>query len=217
MVILLHLTTNEALIRAVYNHNGISQDFEALHSDFGPLLRTEGLLGYLIEARPANACQPIKAPPLSKSFPVAYIALIQRYDCPFTTKVLHAQQAGYHAAIVHNVNSQALVIMMGEKEMRHQVNIPSMFISESASTQLKRIFHYDQTAYVILIPDCHWLSCWNHRSNCQSSPHQGKQRHLKQMFPFLSNQCHISGSTHYLLLGLMLAIWIVAFYIICFL
>uniref|UniRef100_A0A8C6Y730 PA domain-containing protein n=1 Tax=Naja naja TaxID=35670 RepID=A0A8C6Y730_NAJNA len=111
MVLLLHLTTNEALIRAVYNHNSISQDFETLNSDFGPVLQSESLLGYLVEAKPANACQPINAPPLTNSASVTYVALIQRNNCSFTTKVLHAQQAGYQAAIIYNLCSDFLVNM----------------------------------------------------------------------------------------------------------
>lgn len=215
--ILLHLTTNEALIRAVYNHNSISQDFEALNSDFGPVLQSEGLLGYLIEAKPANACQPIKAPPLTNSSSVAYVALIQRNDCSFTTKVLHAQQAGYQAAIIHNVNSQALVTMLGKEDVQHQVNIPSVFIGESASTQLKRIFHYDRTAYVILIPECHWLSCCDLQHNCQLRLPPMRPRHLKQAWPCMSTHSHIFGNTPYLFIGFTLGIWILAFYILWFL
>lgn len=161
VIFFLHLPTKEAIIRAVYNHNGISQDFEALPSQFGPLLHHEGLLSYVVEARSPNACQPIGAPPTFTSSFIAFIALIRWYNCSFTTKVLHAQQAGYHAAIVHNVNAETLITMLSDRaEMKQQISIPSWFISESASIQLKRLFHYDQTAYVILIPESHWLSCW---------------------------------------------------------
>ncbi|XP_061457812.1 E3 ubiquitin-protein ligase ZNRF4-like [Rhineura floridana] len=213
---LFYMPTSEALIRAVYNHNGISQDFDALPSHFGPSLHREGLLGYLMEARPANACQPIDAPPSANGSFAAFIALIQRYDCPFTTKVLHAQRAGYHAAVVHNVDSQALVTMLSEKEnMKEMVNIPSLFISESASTQLRRIFHYDPTAYLILIPECHWLSCWDVRYSCQSNPQTSRQGLPKQTFPCFQTHCHLFSHIHYLLFGLTLVIWGVALYVLC--
>ncbi|CAI5798877.1 Hypothetical predicted protein [Podarcis lilfordi] len=215
-VLLLCIPSNDALIRAVYNHNGISQDFDALPSHFGPSLHREGLLGHLVEAKPANACQPIDTPPPANSSSTAFIALIQRYDCPFTTKVLHAQQAGYHAAIVHNVDSQALVTMLGENEaVKESVSIPSLFISESASTQLRRIFHYDQTAYIILVPECHWLSCWDAEPNCQSHPQRSRQGLLKQTFPCLPTRCRLFNGIHYLLLGLTLVIWVVALYVLC--
>ncbi|XP_053149181.1 E3 ubiquitin-protein ligase ZNRF4-like, partial [Hemicordylus capensis] len=210
------LTGKEALIRAVYNHNGISQDFVALPSHFGPSLQHEGLLGYVIEAQPANACHPIEAPPsLNGSF-IAFIALIRRYDCPFTTKVLHAQRAGYQGAIVHNVNSQALVTMLSDNEdIKQQVTIPSLFIAESASTQLRRIFHYDHTAYVILIPECHWLSCWDVRHNCPSNPPTPKPGIPNQSFPCLPMRCHFLNNVHFLLFCLMLVIWIVALFVLC--
>ncbi|KAH0625833.1 hypothetical protein JD844_034131 [Phrynosoma platyrhinos] len=216
VITLSHISPNDALIRVVYNHNGISQDFEALPSHFGPQLYREGLLGYLVEAKPANACHPIRAPPPSNGSSVAFVALIQRYDCSFTAKVLQAQKAGYHAAIIHNVNSQALVTMLSENEdAKGQVGIPSVFIGESASTQLKRIFHYDPTAYIILIPDCHWLSCWDSRHTCQTYPQKARQVLPKQTFPCLPSQCHLFSSVHYLLLGLTLMIWMVALYVLC--
>ncbi|XP_063003383.1 E3 ubiquitin-protein ligase RNF167-like [Elgaria multicarinata webbii] len=215
VTLLLHIPPSKAFIRAVYNHNGISQDFEALPSHFGPTLHREVLLGYVVEVKPANACQPIAAPAPSNSSSVAFVALIQRDNCPFTTKVLHAQQAGYQAAIVHNVNSQALVAMLSEKEATKHIHIPSVFIGESASTQLKRIFHYDQTAYIILIPDCHWLSCWDVRYNCRSRPHRSRQGVPEPASPCLPTRCHVVSNIDCLLFGLTLVIWMVALYVLC--
>uniref|UniRef100_A0A670XNY2 PA domain-containing protein n=1 Tax=Pseudonaja textilis TaxID=8673 RepID=A0A670XNY2_PSETE len=110
---------------------GFGEELDSLFFGAAPQILKHCLLGYLIEAKPANACQPINAPPLTNSTSVTYVALIQRNDCSFTTKVLHAQQAGYQAAVIHNVNSQALVTMLGKEDLKHQVNIPSLFIGES--------------------------------------------------------------------------------------
>ncbi|XP_060089137.1 E3 ubiquitin-protein ligase RNF167-like [Heteronotia binoei] len=217
MLLLFHVSTKEALIRAVYNHNGISQDFKAMASDFGPVLYHEGLLGYLIVARPANACYPLKPPPFSNDSSDAFIALIQRYNCSFTAKVLHAQQAGYHAAIIHNVRSQTLVIMTSENEDKRQaVTIPSLFISESSATQLKRVFRYDPTAYLILIPEYHWLFCSDTTGySCQSHPQKSRLSTPKQNLSCVPGQSHFVHEAHYLLFGLMLMVWIAALYSLC--
>ncbi|XP_042334824.1 E3 ubiquitin-protein ligase RNF167-like [Sceloporus undulatus] len=216
VIILFYISANDALIRAVYNHNGISQDFKAQPSDFGPQLYREVLLGYIVEAKPANACHPIRAPPPCNGSSIAFVALIQRYNCSFITKVLHAQKAGYHAAIIHNVNSQALVIMLSENEdAKGQVGIPSVFIGESASTQLKWIFYYDPTAYIILIPDCPWPSCWGSRHICQTSrPKTGKVC-PKQTSSCLPNQCHFFSSSDFYFLCLAFMAWIATMYVLC--
>uniref|UniRef100_A0A674I5I5 PA domain-containing protein n=1 Tax=Terrapene triunguis TaxID=2587831 RepID=A0A674I5I5_9SAUR len=103
----------------------------------------EGLMGYLIEAMPANACEPIEGPPASSNSSEAFIALIRRSDCPFGVKVLHAQQAGYQAAVVHNVNAEHLVNMVtDDKEIRQQIAIQSVFTGESAYMHLRRASHW---------------------------------------------------------------------------
>uniref|UniRef100_A0A452GI80 PA domain-containing protein n=1 Tax=Gopherus agassizii TaxID=38772 RepID=A0A452GI80_9SAUR len=120
---------------SVHPHN-----FRALSACLGPPVPREGLRGYLIEAAPANACHPIGGPPAGGNSSAAFIVLISRYDCPLGVKILHAQQAGYQAAIVHNVNSEKLVTMVTNvEEIRQKVGIPSVFTGESASKQLRRV------------------------------------------------------------------------------
>uniref|UniRef100_A0A8C3SR35 RING-type E3 ubiquitin transferase n=1 Tax=Chelydra serpentina TaxID=8475 RepID=A0A8C3SR35_CHESE len=150
---LLFLVPNgKAFIRAIYNRNSTSQDFSALPALFGPPLPGKGLAGYLIEAMPANACHPIESPPAPRNTSTAFIALIRRYDCTFGAKVRHAQQAGYRAAIVHNVNSQALVDMaIGTEESQQQIEIPSVFTGEATSKLLRKICHSNEGARVILV------------------------------------------------------------------
>uniref|UniRef100_A0ACB8F2C3 Uncharacterized protein n=1 Tax=Sphaerodactylus townsendi TaxID=933632 RepID=A0ACB8F2C3_9SAUR len=216
VLLLFHGSSKGALIRAVYNHNGISQDFEAMDSDFGPMLHHTGLLGYLIEAKPANACNPLKPPPPSSDSITAFIALIQRYDCSFATKVLHAQEAGYHGAIIHNNRSEHLVTMVSEnKDESQRVVIPSLFISKSSSTQLKRIFHFDPTAYLILIPESHCLFCSDLTGyNCQSPPQKSELGTLRQ-----TTRCGLGLyyfiKAYYHLIVLLLTVWIVALYALC--
>ncbi|RXN13598.1 E3 ubiquitin- ligase RNF13 [Labeo rohita] len=58
-------------------------------------------------------------------------------------KVLHAQKAGYKAAIVHNVDSDDL-ISMGSNDL---------FIGEEAANSLKEDYIYEKGGHVILMPD----------------------------------------------------------------
>uniref|UniRef100_A0A452GHZ6 PA domain-containing protein n=1 Tax=Gopherus agassizii TaxID=38772 RepID=A0A452GHZ6_9SAUR len=111
MLLLVGVAVAEAFGHVVYDHGSTCVGYDALPACFGPPLPSEGLMGYLIEAMPANACDPIEGPPASSNSSEAFIALIRRSDCPFGVKVLHAQQAGYQAAIVHNVNAEHLVNM----------------------------------------------------------------------------------------------------------
>uniref|UniRef100_H9GUQ7 Uncharacterized protein n=1 Tax=Anolis carolinensis TaxID=28377 RepID=H9GUQ7_ANOCA len=75
------------------DHN-TSMDFSDLPAMFGSPLPREGLVAYLVESRPANACQPLEGPPNNRSL---FVALVQRYDCNFDIKVgLRSAQHKYY-------------------------------------------------------------------------------------------------------------------------
>ncbi|XP_077661615.1 E3 ubiquitin-protein ligase RNF167-like [Eretmochelys imbricata] len=151
-LLLVDVAVVEAFGRVVYDHGSTCVGYNALPACFGPPLPSEGLMGYLIEAMPANACDPIEGPPGSSNSSEAFIALIRRSDCPFGVKVLHAQQAGYQAAVVHNVNTEHLVNMVtDDKEIRQQIAIQSVFTGESAYRHLRRASRYEKGAYVTLV------------------------------------------------------------------
>uniref|UniRef100_A0A6I8P5H2 PA domain-containing protein n=1 Tax=Ornithorhynchus anatinus TaxID=9258 RepID=A0A6I8P5H2_ORNAN len=100
---------------------------------FGPKLTNLGLRGQLVEAKPANACQPIRGPRIRANVSQAAIVLIRRFDCTFDLKILHAQLAGYQAAIVYNMHSDELV-EMGHvfKDLKQQIQIPAVFVRSLA-------------------------------------------------------------------------------------
>lgn len=142
----------EALIYA-HSSNNTTTVFDDLPALFGYQLPEDGLTGYIIEAKPANACIPIQAPPEQSNF-TKFIALIRRYSCNFDIKVLHAQQAGFNAAVVYNVDSDKLLNMgWSDAEIMSQIKIPSVFIGATSSDYLRALFTYDKGAFVVLMPE----------------------------------------------------------------
>nr|XP_040037813.1 E3 ubiquitin-protein ligase RNF167 [Gasterosteus aculeatus aculeatus]XP_040037814.1 E3 ubiquitin-protein ligase RNF167 [Gasterosteus aculeatus aculeatus] len=144
----------------IYAHysNMTSMLFEDLPAFFGPPLPKDGLMGVLMVSRPLNGCTAIDPPPpLPPSFDAnttKFIALIRRYECNFDIKVLHAQRAGYSAAIIHNMFSDKLLNMNSSNDtIAEEIEIPSVFTSYYASQILRNFIIPEQGAYVILKPE----------------------------------------------------------------
>ncbi|XP_037360139.1 E3 ubiquitin-protein ligase ZNRF4 [Talpa occidentalis] len=162
LVLLALLVPSQAVVRAVLEGNSSSVDFADMPALFGAPLSPQGVRGYLMEAKPANACHPIEGPRPGNGS-LGAIVLIRRYDCTFDLKVLNAQRAGFEAAIVHNVRSDDLVRMAHVHEaLRRRIAIPSVFVGEAASRDLRVISRCDKSAQVLLLPDyppCPELDC----------------------------------------------------------
>ncbi|KAK5931717.1 hypothetical protein CesoFtcFv8_000011 [Champsocephalus esox] len=138
---------------AAYSFDNKTDNFDDLPARFGYRLPSDGLKGFLIGARPENACQPIEPPPRD-NLTGAFIVLIKRFDCNFDIKVLNAQKAGYKAAIVHNVDSDDLISMgSNDLDVMKQIDIPSVFVSEVTANSLKEDFTDDKGGHVVLMPD----------------------------------------------------------------
>ncbi|CAL8272339.1 unnamed protein product [Arctogadus glacialis] len=137
-----------------YSFDNKTGNFDDLPARFGYRLPSDGLKGFLIGARPENACMPIEPPPRADNASGAFIVLIKRFDCNFDIKVLNAQKAGYKAAIVHNVDSDDLISMgSNDLDVMKQIDIPSVFISEETANSLKEDYSYDKGGHVVLMPD----------------------------------------------------------------
>ncbi|XP_068130000.1 E3 ubiquitin-protein ligase RNF167 [Hyperolius riggenbachi] len=129
------------------------QVFDDLPAQFGSPLPLGGLQGYVLLAAPENACLPLTPPPPADNKTI-FIALIRRYDCNFDIKVLHAQQAGFDAAIVHNVGSEKLLNMAWNDDyIRSQITIPAVFTGAASGRILQEQFSYYDHAHVFLIPE----------------------------------------------------------------
>ncbi|XP_048860029.1 E3 ubiquitin-protein ligase RNF13-like [Brienomyrus brachyistius] len=153
LLALLHLLPVEADI-SVYSFDNKTENFDDLPARFGYRLPSEGLKGFLIGARPENACEPIEPPPMRSNSSGAFVVLIKRFDCNFDVKVLHAQKAGYKAAIVHNVDSDDLISMgSNDLDIFKQIDIPSVFVGEETANSLKEDYTYDKGGHIILMPE----------------------------------------------------------------
>ncbi|RVE63700.1 hypothetical protein OJAV_G00138890 [Oryzias javanicus] len=138
--------------------NMSSMLFEDLPALFGAPLPASGLTGLLVSSQPANGCAPMSPPPpLPSSFDAnttKFVALIKRYVCNFDIKVLHAQQAGYSAAIIHNMYSNTLLNMNYSNDtIAEQIDIPSVFTSYYASENLRTYLFPEHVVFVTLKPE----------------------------------------------------------------
>ncbi|XP_061753662.1 E3 ubiquitin-protein ligase RNF167 isoform X1 [Nerophis ophidion] len=143
----------------IYAHySNVTLLLEDLPALFGSPLPKDGLMGVLVVSHPLNGCAPIAPPPsllpALEANTTIFIALIKRYECSFDRKVLHAQQAGYSAAIIHNMYSDSLLNMNASNDtIAGEIVIPSVFTSFYASEVLKNFIIPDQGAYVIIKPE----------------------------------------------------------------
>jgi len=108
--------------------------FSAVAAIFGPRLPPSGITANLVIAQPLDGCAPLE----NRAESTNAVVLIQRGDCSFVTKVLHAQEAGAEAAVVFNhetSSSEDLIGMRGD-ETGADTYIPSVFVSRPAGELL---------------------------------------------------------------------------------
>ena len=131
LTILLNVSLVEASVIVLNASSWEIAKFEDAAARFGPR-PSEPLRGYVVHAVPAHGCKDIQSPPnISTPLRLPWIVLIEREQCEFDVKVLNAQNAGYIAAIIHNVNSDDLTPMGSGSALHDKIQIPSVLIGKS--------------------------------------------------------------------------------------
>lgn len=111
----------------------------------------EGIEGWLMYANPPQACGPIEAPPKSSVNTKPWIVLAKRHNCTFGDKAQAAEDAGYSAIIIHNVDSDQPMTMGGGGV---QVRIPVVSIGQGQAYVLKQFTYWNKgPLYTVRITD----------------------------------------------------------------
>ncbi|XP_043288089.1 E3 ubiquitin-protein ligase RNF13-like [Venturia canescens] len=141
----------DILVFSSISRHQIEAEFRDAPARFGGLIPSEGIQGMVTYADPPTACHAIASPPSNATFDGNWIVLISRYNCSFEVKIRMAQQAGFDAAIVHNVNDSELIPMSAKDPMG--ITIPSVFVSDISGLILKQNYLYNHMYFVLINDD----------------------------------------------------------------
>ncbi|TGZ48913.1 E3 ubiquitin-protein ligase RNF13-like [Temnothorax curvispinosus] len=144
-------SSGDILVFSAQGRHQIEEEFHDMPAKFGGMIPPEGIKGMVVYADPPHACHKIQAPPNNTDYNGNWIVLIRRFNCSFEIKVRMAQQAGYDAAIVHNVNSKELEPMSAKDPIG--ILIPSVFVSDITGVVIKDNYLYDQQYFVLINDD----------------------------------------------------------------
>ncbi len=120
----------------------VAGDYIASSASFGPSLTAEGVSGQLMAAQPVDACADLgNAAALSGK-----VALIERGDCTFVSKIRRVQDAGAIGAVVIN-NEPGWAIQMGGTGS--DLTIPSLMIAQDDGVLLRAAIAGDPVTVTI--------------------------------------------------------------------
>ncbi|XP_015587780.1 E3 ubiquitin-protein ligase RNF13 [Cephus cinctus] len=141
----------DVLVYSATTEPKILHAFKDMPSKFGAPITSVGIKGLVVYADPPTACNETKPPPNDTGYNDNWILLIARFNCTFERKVRMAQQAGYDAVIVHNVNSDELETMSAEDAL--DIVIPSVFISETVGFKIRDQYLYNEQHFIVINDD----------------------------------------------------------------
>ncbi|XP_063720834.1 E3 ubiquitin-protein ligase Godzilla-like isoform X2 [Symsagittifera roscoffensis] len=113
-------------------------EMNSAQAKFGSTFNVYGFTGVLLVAQPLNACTPLSTPSSDVVISVPMFVLIEQGECEFETKVYHAQQAQFSAAIIYNDEDDTIIQM--DSTGMYDVSIPSVFVGKSDGINLKENF-----------------------------------------------------------------------------
>lgn len=124
-----------SVVHALVVDSPVARAFAHVPAAFGPGIGSLPVTAVLIEARPRDACGPLR-----NGLDVrGKIALVVRGGCNFTAKVMACQLAGAAAVLVADDAARSwAVIMHGEQANTEGIAIPSAFVSWSTGRELMR-------------------------------------------------------------------------------
>lgn len=111
-------------------------------ANFGHIPYGKTLVGRVVIARPSALCEidPTIAQKKANDPYTPLFVLIERGICKFTSKSFNAQKSGGALAIIVDTNnSESGRIVMANDGFGFQVEIPSIFISNSSGETLKKL------------------------------------------------------------------------------
>jgi hypothetical protein len=125
-------------IDLVVNDGAAAGTYTGMGGAFGASWRfTDGFTAVLEEVNdgagvsPTDACEPLIG------FTPGRIAFVDRGNCLFFEKALHAQQAGAYGLVVANHQASPPLLVMGASELGRQVAIPAMMITLNDGTLIR--------------------------------------------------------------------------------
>lgn len=154
VVLLLATVTGKVFVRS--KNGSQSVEFVDSAAEFGPNMPADGIMGYLFNVNPPNACQPVEPPPANSSF---WIALIIRDNCTFVDKIKNVQQWSVAAIVYNHAGDNSTGPMSGDGS---NIYIPSVFVGHMDGIELSQHYCFnctvpDHGAYQILLKEPRYL------------------------------------------------------------
>jgi E3 ubiquitin-protein ligase RNF13 len=154
-ILVFRLNIISADIAVISSSNRTVDVFVDFELGFAASVPSDGITGRIVVAEPEDACNPIASPPETNRSSLKWFVLIKRYSCDFKTKVQNAMRAGFHAAIIYNIDLTAVkkYSLVHSPQTESGITIPAVLVSFDDGWTLKKEYLWDKGFYVMILPD----------------------------------------------------------------